>query len=352
MEPNLQAVEATNFTGSERAIFNVLKATLQYPARPATKAAKLVDDIRFFCKSAEDDGGGYDDEILWDVWSVVIDLVCYMPPDHPWQDSVVQALSSLHQRDDAISEQNKVRKAHKQNGSRTVTCFFFFFCDIELTNILFGNEQSSLWKDIPNLAFCMTEKWSGLELELSPLTVAPAVLSSLDPTYTGTAVSEEFSKWKNLNSFVARLTKTGYAPWLTLPIWELRAALEEPLAKGPALECRLWVATEWIIYCADPIFKYMNTKGELDVATARSLRAGSLGGSSAPVSVERWEFWKKRFDEFSADASNLELGSEMTGRLVRALECMSVMNEPVAAAPPLDVEPIGDASAEPIAVEF
>lgn len=60
-----------------------------------------------------------------------------------------------------------------------------------------------------------------------------------DPTYTGEELEEEFSMWKNFNSFVARLTDTGFAPWLNLPIWQLRIALEEPVVARPATECRL-----------------------------------------------------------------------------------------------------------------
>lgn len=103
----------------------------------------------------------------------------------------------------------------------------------------------------------------------------PANIHS-DPTSTDEARSEEFPQWKNLNSFVARLTSLGFTPWLNLPIWQLRIALEELLVKGAAMECRVWVASEWMLRCADLSSKDMNSNKELNAGTARSLRVGSL----------------------------------------------------------------------------
>ncbi|KAL7624170.1 hypothetical protein AAE478_005727 [Parahypoxylon ruwenzoriense] len=90
-----------------------------------------------------------------------------------------------------------------------------------------------------------------------------------NPAYTSEELSEEFSKWMNSNSFVARLTSTSFPPWLNLPIRQLRMALEEPPVKGAAMGCRVWPATAWIIHCEDPIFKDINSKEELDENTAR-----------------------------------------------------------------------------------
>ncbi|RDL35973.1 uncharacterized protein BP5553_06585 [Venustampulla echinocandica] len=232
MEISLRSIDFSHFTDSERAIFNVLRVTLQYPANPQVKGAKLADDISFFL--------------------------------------LIRSLDNLRQRDDLISD-------HGQP-----------------------------WKELPNLSFSAREQWS-------------------DPTVTGEGLSEEFAKWKNLNSFVARLTSTGFAPWLHLPIWQLRTALEEPPVEGSAMECRLWVASEWIIYCADPIFKYMTPNEELDEGTARALRTGTLCDGKSPLGVERWGFWKKRFSKFAADASGLKLDSAITGRISNALNIMDAV---------------------------
>ena len=105
MEVSLQSVEDTNLIDPERAIFNVLKATLRYPANPQAKVIKIADDINFFCISLEE--GTDIGEILWEIWSVVIDIVCCIPPGHSWQDCLVLSLDSLRQRDGAILKHNK-----------------------------------------------------------------------------------------------------------------------------------------------------------------------------------------------------------------------------------------------------
>ena len=136
-------------------------------------------------------------------------------------------------------------------------------------------------------------------------------------------MSKDFFKWKSLNSFVARLTRTGFAPWINFPIWQLRTALEEPPTEGPAMECKVWVATEWLIQCADLIFEDMNSEEELDESTARSLGTGSLWPDKPPRSRERWQFWEKRFSELAADTGRLGLDRAITGRITAALNSMN-----------------------------
>ena len=108
MEIDLQSVGDMDLTQSERAIFNVLKATLQYPARPQAKIGKIAEDIHFCCTSQEEDAHVG----LWVVWSVVIDIVCFIPSGHSWQDSLIQSLERLRRRDDAVPQHNKVRDAN------------------------------------------------------------------------------------------------------------------------------------------------------------------------------------------------------------------------------------------------
>ncbi|KAL8912921.1 MAG: hypothetical protein Q9172_007401 [Xanthocarpia lactea] len=255
MDIDLQSVEEINLTHSERAIFNVLQATLLYPASPQAKCARLADDIEFCCGSRE--GGVNVNEILWQLWSLLIDIACCIPPGHSWQDILLQSLDILRRRDGAIPQYNEVRDAN--------------------------------------------------------------------PTYTGEQLSEDFAKWKSLNTFIARLTSTGFAPWLNLPIWQLKMALEESPVKGPAMECRLWVASEWIIQCAHPIFEDLNSKEELDESTARSLRTGPLCDNIPPMSLERWEYWKKRFSELATDAGSLGLDGAIDIRISDALKSMDAV---------------------------
>ncbi|KAH8597775.1 hypothetical protein B0O99DRAFT_684487 [Bisporella sp. PMI_857] len=266
MDINLQYVEDFDWMDSDRAILNVLKATLQYPANPQAKGVKLADDMHFFYTSQKD--GTNFRAIFWRIWWVVVDIVYCIPPGHPCQDSLVLALQNLRQREDTVSKQ----------------------------------DQSATWENLPDLSIYIRDKWCGTEPELSHVS-------------------------KNLNSFIARLTSTGFAPWLNLPIWELREALEEPPEKGPAMACRVWVATEWIIHCADRIFMMMNSKEELDEFSLRSFRLGSLCDEKPVLSVERWEFGKKRFVELAADTGSRGFDSAISGRISDALKIMDTVKE-------------------------
>ncbi len=109
MDVDLQSIEKIDLRYSERAIFNILKATLQYPATPQAKCAKLADDIEFCCGSRE--GGVNVNEILWELWSLVIDIACCIPPGHSWQDILLQSFDILRRRDGAIPQYNEVRDA-------------------------------------------------------------------------------------------------------------------------------------------------------------------------------------------------------------------------------------------------
>lgn len=95
------------------------------------------------------------------------------------------------------------------------------------------------------------------------------------------------------------------------------------------MACRLWVATEWIIQCADVIFLEINEKKELEQSAARALATGSLcdDDNLPPLSVERWNFWKQRFSEIAADAGNLRLDSSITERISQALTRMNEVTQ-------------------------
>lgn len=103
MEINLQSIEYAEFSDSEKAIFNVLKATLQCPADAHLKGIKLADDINFFCKSANNPSNI--GEILWNVWAVILDVVRCVPPGHQWHISLIQSLENLRKLEGPVLEQ-------------------------------------------------------------------------------------------------------------------------------------------------------------------------------------------------------------------------------------------------------
>ena len=110
MDVNLQSVQDIDLTDRERPMFNVLRATLQYPTNPQAKREKLVDDIIFFCKSRKE---GIDvSVILWELWAVIVEIVYEIPSGHSWQEILIQSLNSLRQRDDIVPGGGTVRNAN------------------------------------------------------------------------------------------------------------------------------------------------------------------------------------------------------------------------------------------------
>lgn len=75
-----------------RSLFNVLKATLEYPASRCAKARKLVIDMLYFCVASDDDPANF-----FDIWHVFFDIISYIPPDHEWQLCLGDALDILRQ---------------------------------------------------------------------------------------------------------------------------------------------------------------------------------------------------------------------------------------------------------------
>lgn len=75
-----------------RSLFNVLKATLEYPASRCAKARKLVIDMLYFCVASDDDAANF-----FDIWHVFFDIISYIPPDHEWQLCLGDALDILRQ---------------------------------------------------------------------------------------------------------------------------------------------------------------------------------------------------------------------------------------------------------------
>lgn len=166
----------------------------------------------------------------------------------------------------------------------------------------------------------MGEQWHGKDVAPSYRTGADNTRTEPDFEDTEEADPGDFAKWRNLNSFAARLTSNSYSPWMNMPIGQLRGALEEPSPGGSSQETRLWVACEWLIRCSDVIHNYLIEEEEPEDA---HLATGELCDSSIPqLGPQRWEFWKRRLREVLADAEKLKLGAEISERVQGALDRM------------------------------
>lgn len=94
-EIDLEPVSSQNETDSQRRIFDVISANLHKQNEASAKAAALADDIRRLGavqKSRSDVS-----EFLDALWVNLVEIACYTPPGHPWQDTLVQAVQNLQQ---------------------------------------------------------------------------------------------------------------------------------------------------------------------------------------------------------------------------------------------------------------
>jgi hypothetical protein len=89
------------------------------------------------------------------------------------------------------------------------------------------------------------------------------------------------------------------------------------------MDCRVWVATEWIFCCSATLLEELKAPNEeLDKFSVQTLRGGVLyGTSSPPRSLDRWEYWKKKLAEL-AKSEDLGLENETKTRVHEALKIM------------------------------
>lgn len=91
------------------------------------------------------------------------------------------------------------------------------------------------------------------------------------------------------------------------------------------MECRLWVATEWIVHYADFLFLEMHPKVEFDKRMDRVVATSELAKDIGAHTPQRWEFWKTRLSKLSAEARRLQVDASIVGRITEALKVMETV---------------------------
>ena len=86
-----QSIEQSNDIESQRVIFHFLEDCLRNPADSHQNATKIVEEFRAYLKAHSDDVS----LAFWDLWMVLLDIVWVVPPDHPWQDTLVEMIQLL-----------------------------------------------------------------------------------------------------------------------------------------------------------------------------------------------------------------------------------------------------------------
>lgn len=109
MEVNLQPIDETqtNFSETQRFIFNNIRTSLQSPLAPPTKAAQIADHLHLRFALARSPSSLADS--LWNTWIALVEVVYAIPPDHEWQGILVDALNLLRGREDVVAGADAVR---------------------------------------------------------------------------------------------------------------------------------------------------------------------------------------------------------------------------------------------------
>jgi hypothetical protein len=112
-----------NLDDYDQPIFQIFKATLQYPADVQLKSTKLAEDFKFVCEAHNpaypEHGSGND---MFYSWLLLIQISQAIPPDHPWQDCLVRAIDILRQLEGTVP--GAVSNAARAVLSFTLSCTF------------------------------------------------------------------------------------------------------------------------------------------------------------------------------------------------------------------------------------
>jgi hypothetical protein len=91
------------------------------------------------------------------------------------------------------------------------------------------------------------------------------------------------------------------------------------------LDARLWAASE-IIFHGGKFFYELLTENP-NQADGRRSPLHALASDISPLSLGRWEFWKKRFIEFTALAETYQIDSSIVARLTDTIKHMDAIQQ-------------------------
>ncbi|KAF7547358.1 hypothetical protein G7046_g9030 [Stylonectria norvegica] len=242
-------------------------------APPSGKSAELAADQfdRLY------PGGESPELYLWSMWNLLAIVVSKVPADDPRQEWLVDVMRKLSVR-------------YKE------------------TTEIWGREWK-IWADFPILG----PAWREVH-DRSPLTYQPP--PSAKKGHIRSPPPQPFNEWINYCSFTARLHAASIHDFTNLILWELRAALEEPLAADKS-DAALAAACEWILHAGRALYDQVRTAKELSEHEQRSLRTGSLIDASPGLSLTRWVFWRDRLELLGRDA-----GEGLKGKMEEAVRVM------------------------------
>lgn len=149
---------------------------------------------------------------------------------------------------------------------------------------------------------------------------------------------EDIETWKRWNSFVSGLVARGCPWWIHLAYCEVSDGLETishdkatEFDVGTVFECKLWVATEWLIRSGGVLWQDLNSDQELLDEELRSIKPGPLCSDVYPCSAQRWDFWLSRLKELAEKKSTTILKDGTPHDVALSLSSLSRLEEAITA---------------------
>ncbi|RYO87407.1 hypothetical protein DL766_005452 [Monosporascus sp. MC13-8B] len=248
-EISLQGLAKTIHSVSRKRVFDALRPGLEADGNPRDRAHGIAEGLEGVCPADSDPSQV--EQVLYDLWELLIAVVKVAPPEHQWHEILVGAVENLAARDGRIIQLDEGPK--------------------------------HLWKDLPQFEQSLKEQWT-------------------DPTTDPRNFNLDRGKrWESLNSFVARLMSKGLGSYELFALTTMRHALEESVSRKELAECRLRTAMQWIIYSREALFRSIVSPSG-NAPAGRNASVGSLYVGGGPgLSRSRWEFWKMRFGEIEKE---------------------------------------------------
>ena len=149
----------------------------------------------------------------------------------------------------------------------------------------------AFWQDLPIFGAELRESWNDAPWEKLP---------DDTPMYSGDAPFPP-EVWASLNAFTARITAASVLNFEDYAMWILRHTLEEDRMNEEErieeVDDNLPAAATWIIYAGQIVY-HNAAKDYSDSTETHPPHIRYLRNFTKPFSMERWNFWKERFEFF------------------------------------------------------
>lgn len=251
------ALQLSNFYSSDNRP-SLIRNYLEDPNSSAELTAKEITAAALASSVIKDEEGDCSLEgFLWELWYEVVEMIKYIPYNHPGQEKMVKLLSAIKEIPRKVTPE--MEELERGWG-------MYFWQDLPI----FGAEMRGTWND-------------------GPLNEILDEVGSMHSTFFPPNV------WANLNAFAARLTAASVVNFEIYAIWILRHTLEEEV-RDKAIDNNLPAAATWFAYAGWLLYhnaakEYPPSMG-VPPPDIRYLRAFPTAG----FSEERWEFWKERLE--------------------------------------------------------